>query len=249
MANKERRSRIPAFPYPGGKVRIRNFILNHMPLYGDRYIELFAGLGNMFWLSKSYLKFNKWLLRDLDVRFFEVLKRIDLDLLVNGLEKEDFNSIRMRHDDLSILLEPRISFCGKGYASAYNVTHTNSYKYLGDNYRQVCLKARELLKDVELQTGDYKYFDWGGLGKDDFLYLDPPYVGVEISTYANIDHEDLVERLNKTDCRWLLSGYDNDLYEEELRFKNKFSIKRNVDIRQYNSREKEEVYECIWRSF
>ena len=51
--------KVPGFAYPGGKVRLRKWLVSMMPREGRRYIEPFAGRGNVFWLAACALRFRE----------------------------------------------------------------------------------------------------------------------------------------------------------------------------------------------
>ncbi len=55
----------------------------------------------------------------------------------------------------------------------------------------------------------YRSFD-----QHDFVYFDPPYYGTGGVGYENIDHNKLCEVLAPAKFRWVLSGYDNELYRQ-----------------------------------
>lgn len=65
--------------------------------------------------------------------------------------------------------------------------------------------------------------------KDTLIYCDPPYLP-SVRRKAKIyqyelslqQHEHLVSRLNELDCMVMISGYDNELYNRELKNWNKY---------------------------
>jgi DNA adenine methylase len=79
----------------------------------------------------------------------------------------------------------------------------------------------ERLKNVTIECTDFKkiiksYKDI----EDAFIFIDPPYFGVE--HYYNVkftleDHKALLELLKDAKAKWLLAGFDNELYNTELK--------------------------------
>lgn len=59
----------PSFRYMGGKARLASWLIGHFPKAGGRYVELFAGRGNVFFKARQSLDFKEWTLNDLDTGF------------------------------------------------------------------------------------------------------------------------------------------------------------------------------------
>ncbi|MEE1882658.1 DNA adenine methylase [Pseudomonas soli] len=83
---------------------------------------------------------------------------------------------------------------------------------------------------------------------DELVYVDPPYVPetrrrskVYRCDYTQADHVKLLGCLTSLPCKVMLSGYDNDLYNEVLRGwrKVQFSAKTHVEVRE----------EVVWLNF
>lgn len=83
---------------------------------------------------------------------------------------------------------------------------------------------------------------------DELVYVDPPYVPetrrrakVYRCEYNQADHVKLLDCLVTLPCKVMLSGYDNDLYNEVLRGwrKVRFSAKTHVEVRE----------EVVWLNF
>ena len=63
------------FTYIGSKSRLAPHLVKLMPETGDTYFEPFAGRGNMFFVSAKVLRFNHWLLNDIQTAdFFRQIK-------------------------------------------------------------------------------------------------------------------------------------------------------------------------------
>jgi DNA adenine methylase len=239
----------------GGKARLRKWLIDFFPKNGNRYFEVFAGLGNVFYAAKKSLEFKEWYLNDVNTyKFLTVLNSIDLEQLPEKVDKNMFNYYKSNKDnDLSILLEGRITFGGKGYAAGFEGEVKESYKnphigYSGKNYKLICEEARRLLKDCKICNMDWESINFDLFESNDFLYFDPPYYGTKAS-YKNINHNKLVAVLNSLKCKWLLSGYDNDLYQKELKYIRKFEKERNSEIKSSNLKCYCGVTETIWMNY
>lgn len=239
----------PAFRHIGGKARLRKWLVSNFPKDGRIYVEPFAGKGNVLYESKQRLYFKAWILSDVDVRFLQSVKLADLSQLPETVDRETFHLYSMRASSgclITSLIEPRITFAGKGYAAGFSGSSGTHVGYSRQCYKAVCEKARELLDGVDIVQQDWKY-SLVGLGLEDFVYLDPPYFGTK-SSYANIDHDELVWKLNSASYRWALSGYENEVYKS-LRYVRKMSTERNSEIKSSNSRGFQSVTETLWMNY
>lgn len=239
--------KIPAFRHMGGKARLRKWLIAHFPDSGSIYLEPFAGKGNVFYEARQRLQFEQWILSDLDTRFFQALWWADLSLLPEAVSKSEFEHWKQRKDDyVSILIEPRITYAGKGYKFGYSGSSGTHVGYSGPTYRKVCEQARALLADAQVVKMNWE--DSIRAMNPDFVYLDPPYYGT-VASYENIDHERLVDVLNNAKFLWALSGYRNSLYDAKLDFKCRFEYERNSEIKSSNSGKREAVIETLWTNY
>lgn len=241
----------PAFRHMGGKARLRKWLVDHFPSEGQFYVEPFAGKGNVFYEAVQRLRFQYWELNDLDAKFLYCLRTADLTGLPESVSKDEFAGWKVRAaqcDPIAQLIEPRITYAGKGYGYGYSGHSGTHVGYSGANYRKVCLEARRLLANVSYvkQRGWQETLDLAD--GSCFVYLDPPYFGTNAS-YNNIDHEELIRRLNAADFDWALSGYRNDLYDSRLGFKCRFERERNSEIKGSNSGKREAVIETLWTNY
>lgn len=238
----------PAFRHMGGKARLRKWLVDHFPDKGDIYLEPFAGKGNVFFEARQRLQFEQWVLADIDVRFLRSLTWADFSQLPETVSRSEFAQWKTQNCYISVLIEPRITFAGKGYKYGYSGSSGTHVGYNGTLYRQVCEQARDLLSDAQVIDWNWEDSLKIDLGPSDFVYLDPPYYGTNAS-YDNIDHERLVEVLNDAQFSWALSGYRNALYDSRLNFRCRFEYERNSEIKSSNSRSREPVIECLWTNY
>jgi site-specific DNA-adenine methylase len=243
--------RTPAFRHMGGKARLRKWLVEHFPDRGQFYIEPFAGRGNVFFHAVKHLNFQWWELNDLDAKFLYCLRTADLSKLPESVNRDEFLIWKARAadgDPIAQLIEPRITFAGKGYDFGYSGHSGTHVGYTGENYRKVCQEARRLLECVSF----IKQRDWRETlelaDQSCFVYLDPPYYGTT-ANYQNIDHYALIDTLNAADYLWAVSGYRSDLYDGRLRFSCRFERERNSEIKSSNRGKRVSVVETLWTNY
>lgn len=238
----------PGFCYMGGKCRLRKWLISHFPKTGDRYIEPFAGLGNVFFQARKDMSFCEWRLNDINVGFLSSLLNENLDDIPDKMDQEGFTFWKNANNGISKIIEPGITFFGKGYKAGFNKGGPGHPPYNGVLYKIRCTEAKRLLSGAIVEQKRWDELDYDSLTQEDFVYLDPPYFGTKAS-YPNIDHEKLVTTLKNCKTRWALSGYDNQLYTSSLKFTNRYVKERNSEIKGFNSRKYEAVQEVLWTNY
>lgn len=238
----------PSFRFVGGKSRLRNWLVSHFPPSGDLYLEPFAGRGNVFFKAYESLKFNKWHLNDLDASFLKSLTKVDLSQLPQQVNRDDFAVWKNKNDDIAKVIEPRVTFAGKGYKAGYSGTSGNHKGYNRDLYCKTCQSAKDLLSNVKVTQLSWENLNIQEIGKNDFVYCDPPYFNTE-GPYPNINHTKLISVLNSAGCRWAISGYVGELYDSKLNYKNKYTQERNSEVKGYNARQRQPVVEVLWTNY
>lgn len=232
----------------GGKARLRKWLVSLMPQSCETYIEPFVGKGNVFYLSRNVIQAVSWTLSDIDCRFLLALQQADFDMLPAYIERVDYLRWKLAQNDaISILVEPRITFAGKGYAHGFSGSSGTHVGYSGLHYKPVCQAARLLLADATIIQRSWED-TLASVNCADFVYLDPPYYGTQAS-YNNIDHAALVNTLNQAKFKWLLSGYDNQLYSKNLQFLRKLTCERNSEIKSSNIGMRIPVIETVWMNY
>ena len=241
---------IPSFRHMGGKARLRKWLVNHFPKNGICYMEVFCGKGNVYFHAAQELKYSWYALNDIDNSFLSALYSIDTNLLPQTVCKEDFEKWKTDKGEIAKVIEPRITFAGKGYAYGYSGTSGIHVGYTKENYKKVCDEAQRILKTYPTTLLNHSWDDeqlYVGLGRNDFVYFDPPYLGTTAS-YGNIDHEKLIKFLNSASFRWAVSGYDTTLYDS-LKYTGKYQIERNSEIKSSNKGQKSGVMEVLWTNY
>jgi hypothetical protein len=204
----------------------------------------------VFFEAVQRLQFAHWQLADRDAGFLQALLRADLDRLPEMVDRAAFETLRNQGGDIALLVEPRVTFAGKGYAAGFSGSSGTHVGYSYKSYRPMCQAARELLKrpGVDVVSASWNTLSWDQLSVDDFAYFDPPYFGTKAS-YPNIDHDALMTLLNGARFRWALSGYADPAYEAKLRFMQRFERERNAEIKSSNAGGASPVIEVLWTNY
>ncbi len=187
-----------------------------LPKSGDTYVEPFAGRGSVFWVAATQLNYQRWWLNDLRTApSFRAVLSVGGTLQVSPRTKaeyyiqwEAFNG----GDATAILLEPYLTLAGGGYGKGgFGGKRTASQA----SYQRI---IRECPRIMKVMSPKITSLDWSetlkGLGKNDTVFLDPPYLDGNVRAYRadDVDHEELVRVLLKAKFRWVLSGYAHPVY-------------------------------------
>ena len=221
--------------YPGAKWRIADWIIGHFPEH-KVYCEPFFGSGAVFFKKQpSYIE----TINDRDeniVNLFEVCRKFpeELSAAINmtPFAREEFaNCYEMNVADpieraRRTLVRFHQSF-GTSNSSKNSWRNVQTYggprcatmwNYLPETIIQCC----ERLKEAQIENIDgielIKRYD----DKDTLIYCDPPYLQSlrKRNMYAfemnDKEHINLLRALKESNSMVVLSGYDNELYNEEL---------------------------------
>jgi len=236
-----------SLPIPGGKFRIWKEICKYFPLIGNTYIELFAGRGNIFFNFKQIADYGRWIINDkFNGRFFKAIKIVniaDLPREVTDATFEEWKIKSLLNDPVALILEPVITFKGKGYDAGCGVNSSHS-RYNYEIFKKKLIRMQYLLNDVTILQGDWIDVDIKSLLFDDFIYCDPPYLHTESVGYPNINHEELILKIFECKCQWAISGYETELYLQLLG-EPIVRIERNLEM----SNKSNQVIECLWINY
>jgi len=205
-------------PFLGSKYRIWKQLCSQFPIYGQKYLELFAGRGNIFFNFQPIAVYNHYQLNDKYTgKFFQALKEVDLALLPDRyfLDNGSFELWRQKasiNDPMALVLEPFVTFQGVGYQFGVGTIYKKQY----DRVIQLLRIIKKQIQNVQVTTTDYVYVDVANLTFNDFVYCDPPYLGCKDRVFPNIDHNEFLQFIKSTKARWAISGYDSELYLQEL---------------------------------
>lgn len=220
--------------YPGAKNRLAPWIVGYIPRH-DVYLEPYAGsLAILFNKPRSHIE----TVNDLDgeiTNFFRVLRDRGSEMeqyisLTPFSRREYENAYESCEDELErarrFAVKCWMGFgCGNlyrnGFKSGQQKNSPNPAKAWAELPKTMKL-ATERLKGVQIEnlpaTELIKRYDTS----DVFIYADPPYLHGTRKNYlyrhemSDTEHEELLKILNKHPGKVLLSGYDNEMYNDML---------------------------------
>jgi site-specific DNA-adenine methylase len=248
-----RNASLLGFTYSGAKNRLAKDILPHMPPKGGIYCEPFAGLAALYWKMALAADYEQWRLNDIRTApFFRALATHGHILDVPLRSHDEFESQKAAFklgDPAAILLGPYFSFNGGFYSKG---ERQDKGSITASSYEARLRMSHAIMT---LTQPEVTAFDWrqvvADLGRNDFVYYDPPYAGCNVGTSyrANdIIHEEFVEELLRAPYPWLLSEYEHPVY---ARLGRPF-WRKEVQLRTTNFRDdggKGRRVECLWRNY
>jgi DNA adenine methylase len=245
--------------YPGQKWGIAKQIVDYFPEH-TIYLEPFCGSLSVF--------FNKPRARsetvnDLDgdiTNLFTVIREQPEEFsrlvfftpyskqeFLNSYDREDLSDIERARRFLTGVFQSQSSSIHN--RAGWRRSGLNRWLSVAHDWTKVpdaILEAADRLRGVEIERKDALELIPQFNSKDCLIYCDPPYIKgtrklwmYKHEFYKREQHENLLEVLLQHKGTVVLSGYDNELYENRLNAWNKVIIKgraRNGSITQ----------ECIW---
>lgn len=225
--------------YPGAKNRLAPWICEYIPRH-DVYLEPFAGsLAILFNKQRSHIETVNDLHGEV-VNFFRVLrdKPCELKRLIEftPYSREEYD---MAYQESDVDVERARRFCvrcwqGFGCANLYHNGFKSGQQTNSPNpakawaeYTDIIIPAAERLKGVQIENLNAIELINRYNTSDVFIYADPPYLHSTRKNYlykhemTDGEHEELLKILLKHPGKVLLSGYENDLYNDMLRGWNK----------------------------
>ena len=220
--------------YPGAKNRIAPWICEHIPEH-EVYLEPFAGsLAVLFNKQRSHIE----TVNDLDgevVNFFRILRDRENELerlisLTPFSRREYESAYELCEDEVEMARRFAVKCwmgfgCGNlyknGFKSGQQKCSPNPAKAWAELTETIKLAA-ERLKGVQIENLPVTELIKRYNTQDVFIYADPPYLQGTRKKYlykhemSDSEHEELLEILIKHPGKVLLSGYDNDLYNDIL---------------------------------
>lgn len=220
--------------YPGAKNRLAPWIVRYIPKH-DVYLEPFAGsLAVLFNKERCHIE----TVNDLDgevTNFFQILRdRTDeLEFLIS-LTPFSRREYEKAYEPCESDIEKARRFavkcwmgfgCGNLYRNGFKSgqqTHSPNPAKAWSELPETMKLAAQRLKGVQIENLPavelIKRYDT----KDVFIYADPPYLHGTRKNYlykhemSDAEHEKLLKLLVEHPGKVLLSGYDNDLYNDIL---------------------------------
>ena len=227
----------PILKYPGAKNRIALWICDYIPEH-KVYVEAFFGSGAVFFnKAPSVIE----TINDIDgevVNFFRVLRENPDELyrvvsLTPYARDEYKEAYKNSEKDNEIERARKFAircWMGFGCGNRYQNGFRTSQQYTSppttrqwNEFAEVIYAAAERLKHAQIENVDALELIERYNTSDVFFYLDPPYVlGVRKNYLYNYEtdddyHEKLLKKLLKHPGKIIISGYDNDLYNDMLK--------------------------------
>lgn len=249
--------KIPTFPWDGGKSKLAPDILKFVPKRGRKFIDLFAGRGNITLRAiHDGLDYEDWVVNDiLTAPFFRALRDYGDNFVAEDCTHEcpqhvyDLcERLAKQGDPYGLLMEPYVCFNGGTYA-------TNGKKGTGggrrrpDTYMEMCRLACQFLREKRVKVTD---LDWLNClqaekpGPDDTVIVDAPYLGCDVGPYnaESICPTELIEHLKSAPFRWVLCEYRQPLYVSAF---GEPAHQKDVQLRAAQLRDvRKSRTECIW---
>lgn len=244
----------PTFKMHGSKARTAPWLVNFFPQKFERWIEPFAGRGNVFFrAATSGLTFESACLNDTGThRFLTALRDhaggfefvdaapIDKKLWQTWVEAPESPE---KH-----LAESYVARFGDTFKMGPNTTcHRNGHSR--ENTIKRMKAARELLREKHTAVASS---DWESFLKDvspgahDVVYLDPPYDVKQNVHYAGIDQDKFLSLVKGLPSWVFISGYTSERYESALQGWNRETRVRASTGKSQTGGKKPRVEEILW---
>jgi DNA adenine methylase len=213
---------VSVFPYPGGKGREADWILEKIPPH-DTFVDVFGGSGAIIYnkppsTNEIYNDVNDDL-----VQFFEVLRtRTDeleefvrnvpyarsvydewVDAFFNGYRPDDPVERAGRFWALRYM-----QFAGDmSMVNGFKVRAKRSPSRTFDNARERLQELADRFSDVTIENRDWRRIlgTYDDTDVDVLFYCDPPYVDSEHYYGAEFDHAAFVDALADVESDWMVS--------------------------------------------
>ena len=225
--------------YPGAKNRLAPWICEYIPKH-DVYLEPFAGsLAVLFNKQRSHIE----TVNDIDgeiVNFFRILRdrsgELERTIEFTPFSRSEYKAAYEKSEDeleraRRFAVKCWMGFgCGNLYQNGFKSgqqTNSPNPARAWSELPETLKMATERLMGVQIENLPavelIKRYDT----EDVFIYADPPYLHGTRKNYLykhemkDADHEKLLNVLVKHPGKILLSGYDNDMYNDVLQGWNK----------------------------
>lgn len=270
--NKENLIKSP-LNYSGNKYKLLPQILSLFPNNINTFHDLCGGSGTVL----MNIKANKYIYNELNNNIKELveyifecdneeeLKAIDNTIIENDLGKEHKEQYYKFRDSYNENPTSRDLFILSCYCLNYMTRFNKSGKFnqssgnraFSDNMRESFIKTNEFATWNNIEYFNKSFTEFNDFNKDDFIYIDPPYIQT-VTTYTenglwNLDKENemysYLDSLDKQGVKWAMSntikyrGVDNDIISE---WANKYNIhKLDFTYKNNNRWKKDNTLETI----
>ncbi|MDH5160366.1 DNA adenine methylase [Heyndrickxia oleronia] len=221
--------------YPGSKWSMADWIISHMPQH-KTYLEPFFGSGAVFFRKETSLLET---INDIDsniINLFKVIRDYPEKLAEKvhwtPLSREEYyKSFEANPEDEIERARVFLVRCGQAIGAKTsdrtgwrsNINPLNHHKAKEwNNLPEKILSVADRLKNVQIEHQDASQLIKRYNRPEVFIYADPPYVlrtrskRMYAHEFSDADHAILIGYLKKHAGPVLLSGYDNELYNDLL---------------------------------
>lgn len=234
----------PVMKYHGAKWALASWVLEHFPDH-ETYVEVFGGSAAVL-LNKKPSKHEVYNDKnDVIVNLFRVIRddemRNELIKLLSMTPYSRTEFLDARHHDENydpvtsahkLLIRAQMGFGSSGATSSYtgfksytSVKGAASIKNLWTNLPANLIEVATRLQGVMIENNDAQKLIKSHDSSDTLFYLDPPYsASTRENTdtygkfeYSDNEHESLLELVLGCSAKFVISGYDNDLYNDVLK--------------------------------
>ncbi|MCI8374898.1 MAG: DNA adenine methylase [Lachnospiraceae bacterium] len=222
--------------YPGAKNRIANWICEYIPQH-EVYLEPYFGSGAVFF---NKLPARIETLNDLDgniVNYFRVVREKAQELaeqleMTPYSREEYYKAFEILPEDSEIECARKFAVrcwqgfgCSNVYRNGFRSSQQSKSPHTTREWKSLperLIEASERLKNAQIENLPAVELINRYDTEDVFLYVDPPYLHSTRKNYLyryemkDADHKELLKALVSHPGKVLLSGYDNDLYNDML---------------------------------
>ena len=232
----------------GGSAKV---LLNKPPSKVEIYNDYDKKIANLFYVV--VFKFDE---------FYEKVRWLVYSRAIRKEFLEDYRKTELTElGDVDLAVKTYYllytGFGGKHLSGGWAHSYTKSEaKPFFRSLETLCL-IHERLKNVHIECVDFRQLLNKVIHREDtFIYLDPPYYGAEHyynSVFSEQDHKDLFTILKQAKAKWLLSGYENPLYNEELKDFYRLerpATKHSYGLTEQNKKsERPKAIEVLWANY
>lgn len=258
-----------AFPYYGSKKNMLKYILPYLNIKHKIYVEVFGGSAVVL-LNKKPSDFEVY--NDIYfevVNFFRVIRncfdRKKLQEFIKNVpySREEFSEFKRTLSST----EDKIERAAKFY-----FLHSSSYSGHGHSFTVTIRRKPNLVyQDSEklnkitsrLRSVAIENLDWEEVltrfdSEETLFYLDPPYVNTTLRGAVQYNckigddiHQKMVDKILTLKGKFILSGYDNRIYDKLISEKSYLKKTYQIDLpsqKFINGKLPEKAEECLWLS-
>lgn len=250
--------------YPGSKWRMADLIIQNMPEHKS-YLEPFFGSGAVFFTKQKDVLET---INDFDgrlVNFFRVTRdqpeKLQYLISQTLYSREEYErSFEISSDPVEDArrMAVRLWFGVGGKTSAItgfrkNISWNGPYTaYEWNDLPNRIAHASARLKNAQIESMDAVELIKQHNDKDTLVYCDPPYLASTLVDkhykydFTLEEHKRLLAAIKEHDGPVMVSGYESDLYKEELKFWPEIKKETKVGI---TTQKKSDRTEIIWCNF